>query len=490
MDKRPPEKNPLFWFYGIGALVNGIKNHAFSYLLLIFATHYVGLAGNLAGLAIGIALIWDAFTDLILGHWSDETRSRIGRRHPFMYAALIILPISFWALFHPFDFTTQTGKFLYLLVCALLIRTGTTLFEVPATALLPEFEAQYERRNRWFSLRYFFGWFGGNGIHTLNFFFWVGAYGLTAHTGYSIYATVGAIIIAATILFFCIGTQKASAALPQPTSVIQFSKILDTLKHIFDSLKNRNILCLFLYGILVGIAGGVSAALYVYNVTYFFGFTGTQIAISGCFVFLGPALAYLFIRKVSPLIGKKPTAIATILVNCVLYPLPYILYLLGFWPERGSFQSLMVYNVILVIEVMMIVSYSSMLDSMTADVVEDSEVTTARRSEGLFFAARGLSAKFFSAGGLLFAGVIVTYIGMEGFVTDADMTDAHRLSLATVFLPLYVGLHLLSIGCLLFYRIDADIHAKNLNTLSSRREQMQADTPESASPLNLARDGS
>jgi len=167
----PLEQQPIFWFYGSASMAYGIKDNAFSYLLLIFANQVLHVPGYLASIALAVAMVWDAVSDLLLGHWSDKTSSRYGRRHPFMYAGLLLLPGCFYALFNPVIDLDPDTAFWYVLVMALLIRTGTTLFEVPSTALLPDLEQDYDRRNKWLALRHGFGWYGGNGIHTINFFF-------------------------------------------------------------------------------------------------------------------------------------------------------------------------------------------------------------------------------------------------------------------------------------------------------------------------------
>ena len=251
------EKNPTFWFYGSASIAYGIKNNAFSYLLLIYANQVLGLPGYLASLALALAMIWDAVSDLLLGHWSDKTSSRLGRRHPFMYAAFFVLPITFYALFNPVIELNDDNTFYYVLALALLIRTGTTLFEVPSTALLPDLETDYDRRNKWLALRHFFGWTGGNGIHMINFMFWVGAYGVASQTGYGIYGIAGAVVIAAAILVSSLGTQKVAAALPKPSEPFRFLAIKREIKQIFESVKNKNFAALFFYGLTVGIAGGL-----------------------------------------------------------------------------------------------------------------------------------------------------------------------------------------------------------------------------------------
>jgi glycoside/pentoside/hexuronide:cation symporter, GPH family len=468
----PLEKQPIFWFYGSASMAYGIKNNAFSYLLLIYANQVLGVPGYLAATALAVAMVWDAVSDLLLGHWSDKTSSPLGRRHPFMYAALLILPLSFYALFNPVvDLSAGNGDaFIYVLVMALLIRTGTTLFEVPSTALLPDMEKDYDRRNKWLALRHGFGWYGGNGIHTINFFFWVGAYGVTAQTGYSIYGTVGAIVIALAIIVSALGTQKVASSLPRPAETFRFRDIAREIRQILQSVRNPNFGALFFYGLTVGVASGLGMALYLYNTTYFFGFSGPQIAVTGIFVLLSPLIAYWAAPYFGHRFGKKWAAIAAILMNISLYPIPYILLLNGWWPEIGSWPSLYLYSGFIVAEVVGAVVGGVLLDSMMADVVEDSQVSTSRRSEGLFYAARGFAAKAISAGGIVGAGTIVSAVGLDAITSADQVTHALRMDLAAFFLPLYCGLNLVALVIVSRYRIDRDRHGNNLAVLAAGRQ--------------------
>jgi Na+/melibiose symporter-like transporter len=465
------EKNPTFWFYGSASIAYGIKNNAFSYLLLIYANQVLGLPGYLASLALALAMIWDAVSDLLLGHWSDKTSSRYGRRHPFMYASVFLLPATFYALFNPVIELTETTTFFYVLTMALLIRTGTTLFEVPSTALLPDLETEYDRRNKWLALRHFFGWTGGNGIHMINMWFWVGAYGFSQQAGYSIYGTAGALIIAVAIMASALGTQKVAAALPKPQEPFRIREINREIKQIFQSVKNRNFAALFFYGLTVGIAGGLGTALYLYNTTYFFGFSGKQISVTAIGVLISPVIAYWAAPFLGKMFGKKRAAIYAILVNIALYPMPYILLLTGWWPGLGSWVSLYIYSIFIVVEVVCGIIGGVLLDSMMADVVEDSELKTARRSEGLFYAARGFAAKAISAGGIIGAGTIVSLVGLDGVTSVNDVTQEIRMNLALLFLPLYCGLFLIGLWIVSNYRITREDHTAHLESLAARKQQ-------------------
>ena len=462
----PLERQPIFWFYGSASVAYGIKDNAFSYLLLIFANQVLGIPGYLASIALAVAMLWDAVSDLLLGHWSDKTSSPLGRRHPFMYSALLVLPASFYALFNPvIDITPENG-FWYVLTMALLIRTGTTLFEVPSTALLPDLEKDYDRRNKWLALRHGFGWYGGNSIHTINFFFWVGAFGVTVPTGYAIYGTVGALTIALAILVSSLGTQRAAAALPRPAETFRMGEITREIRQILQSLRNRHFAALFGFGLTVGIASGLGTALYLYNTTYFFGFSGAQIATTGVFVLLSPLIAYWAAPYFAHRHGKTRTAIGAFTARLLLYPMPYLLLLNGWWPAIGSWDSLAIYSVFIVLEVVGVVIGGVMVDSMMADVVEDSEVATKRRSEGLFFAARGFAAKAVSAGGIIGAGAIVSLVGLDTITSAAQMTHQIRVDIASIFLPTYLGLFALALLIISRYGIDRDRHADNLRRLN------------------------
>src|SRR5262249_35636607 len=73
--------------YGFGSVAFGVKDNGFAYFLLIFYSQVVGVDSRWVSAAISLALIFDAFTDPLVGYFSDNLRTRWGRRHPLMYAA-------------------------------------------------------------------------------------------------------------------------------------------------------------------------------------------------------------------------------------------------------------------------------------------------------------------------------------------------------------------------------------------------------------------
>ena len=103
-------------FYGSGSIAIGIKNNLLGTYLLIYYNQVLGLDAGIAALAMAIALVVDAVSDPLVGIWSDRMRSRWGRRHPFMYAAILPFAGSYYLLLSDPGDISEQGLFLRLLV--------------------------------------------------------------------------------------------------------------------------------------------------------------------------------------------------------------------------------------------------------------------------------------------------------------------------------------------------------------------------------------
>mgnify|MGYP001467173321 CR=1 FL=1 len=95
--------NSTIYTYGIGGIGVGIKNNFLGTWALIYYNQVLGLDAYLVTIALAIALIFDAISDPLVGIWSDRVRTRWGRRHPFMYLAVIPFALSYYFLL-PSDF--------------------------------------------------------------------------------------------------------------------------------------------------------------------------------------------------------------------------------------------------------------------------------------------------------------------------------------------------------------------------------------------------
>lgn len=119
-----------------------------SVLYLIFLTNVIGINAAWAATVIMISKIWDAVSDPIMGVISDNTRSRFGRRKPYIFSGGIILIVSMALLWNPISFTSQIAKIIYVTVTYILYSTVATVISVPYSSLSTEVSTRYEETNK------------------------------------------------------------------------------------------------------------------------------------------------------------------------------------------------------------------------------------------------------------------------------------------------------------------------------------------------------
>lgn len=139
----------------VSITMNGIANFG-----MLYYTQVLGLGAGYAGLALSVTLLWDALTDPVMGHLSDNTRTRFGPRLPYMLTGGAALAVSFYLLWSvPPQFSTPVAVFWCILVVNLVLRTAVTVFLVPYTALGFEICPEYADRSRLQGVRYGFNMF-------------------------------------------------------------------------------------------------------------------------------------------------------------------------------------------------------------------------------------------------------------------------------------------------------------------------------------------
>ena len=148
-------------YQGIGALPGSHKDFAFNTFLLLYYSQILGVPASYTSVVLAIALFVDAITDPMVGAYSDNFRSRLGRRHPFMYAAAVPLGVFMYLLFSPPADADEWTLLIWLLAFTLLVRVAFTFFVVPWNAVAAEFSSDYVERTSIITYRYLVGWIGG-----------------------------------------------------------------------------------------------------------------------------------------------------------------------------------------------------------------------------------------------------------------------------------------------------------------------------------------
>ena len=465
----PPLKRSTRFFYGLGGVALGLKDNGFSYLLLIFYNQVVGLPAATVGLAVMIALVIDAMFDPIIGQMSDNFRSRWGRRHPFMYASALPIALSYLLIWNPPTGWSHEALFAYLIVVAVLIRTFLALFEIPSAALAPELTTDYHGRTNLLSFRALFIWYGALIMTLLTFRVFLKAD--AAHpvaqlnpAGYSMYGLVSAIVMFVVILASAIGTHSQIPFLRNPA--VRKVSPWQTLKEMVGSITDLTFLPLLLAGIFNAMGYGLSVALNLYFNTFFWGLTATQISFFVFAQFISSAVAVMLATPMSRWLGKRNAAILAKTLAFSIGVAPIALRLMGLFPANGHPALLP----ILFVQAMTSVTFASIAavlhSSMIADVVEETELRTGRRSEGLFFAASIFVAKAVSGVGIFASSMVLLAIGFPDHAQPGDVSDQVIRNLGLVYIPALALTYLTAIAAMSFFRITRERHEANLARLA------------------------
>lgn len=147
--------------YGAGDFGPAITANILVFYLLFFLTDVAGIPAALAGSVLMIGKIFDAINDPIIGLLSDRTRSRWGRRLPWMLGGMIPFALFYtaqWLIPHFSDdrLTNQWGLFIYYVAIAMAFNLCYTTVNLPYTALTPELTQNYNERTRLNSFRFAF----------------------------------------------------------------------------------------------------------------------------------------------------------------------------------------------------------------------------------------------------------------------------------------------------------------------------------------------
>ena len=545
------------FFYGFGSISFGIKNNGFSYFVLFVYVFVFGLPAWMAGLALNLILVADAFTDPLVGYYSDRLRSKWGRRHPFMYAAAIPVTLSFYFLWSPPDNLTNLELFFYLLICATIIRVFITFYEIPSIALGPELTDNYVERTSLMSYRYFFGWFGGLTTYNLVWWYYAPKYETEIYTSgrfnpdlWPEWGLVAALLIFLGIVVTSLGTHKHIPNLIEPPKrkkkeipegfkdismfnrtpkfnfllpknlklslsgvtvyllkfilYVVFKWIIGNVLRIFGfilasflpfwikSLQqteffirslfkevaetltiNRSYKFLFFCGLLVSVAGGIEAAFAVIFDSYFWELDDDEMLIRGTSIYLAPIIAIFLAPMLSDKFGKKQTVLSIWAFQIIFAALPFALryldltYGTSLFPTNDSPYLLPVLCIHVVINVAAGIIVFSTMGSMIMDLVEDIQLETGRREEGILFSARTFADKAVSGFGLTLAGVILTFIAFPDNTQIREIYNGTVPSEILADLALwYVPICIVAFGSALImvrgYSLSRNKHEENI----------------------------
>ncbi len=398
--------------FGLGQGVEVSATFVANTFLLFYLTSVAGITPALAGTIIFLSLVVDAIADPLIGSWSDRSKSRWGRRLPFMVVGLPVICAASIALF---AFPLAGGTFLAAALALLLnvsLRVGTSLYALPYAALTAELTSDYDERSSVTVYRMIFGF-----IAT---FVTVGpAFGIIFATKESYadraaYVQLGLLLSAVVLamgVICMLGIRRAVAAsAAEDLTPVATAKSL--VADLGDLLRNKSFVMLFLSSLIALVIAGSMNSLNLYAYSYFWKLPAklNQVPILGFQVglLIGiPATAMMLKR-----FEKRDVVIGGILVIAVSQAAAVLLAygLLGPMPNPAATTVLAISSTIFgACNSLFFIAFSSMI----ADAVDEHEVMFGQRCEGLYFSALVFAAKAATGIGSLLAGLVLTTVGLK-----------------------------------------------------------------------------
>ncbi|MCK9398632.1 MAG: MFS transporter [Bacteroidales bacterium] len=399
--------------YGAGGIIPIALFNIAGILVGLMGNISLGLSAFWLGVILIIPRLWDALSDPIIGHLSDNTRTRWGRRRPYLLIGGILVAVCFVLIWWipkgdmvRVWFPTETGfhafQLAYILFSLLLFFTACTIFEIPHGALGMEMTTDYHERTRLFSAKSFVGnlfamstpWLFA--LASMEIFKGPGGNEVDGMRYVSI--LIAAILIPLSFWWFFTlrepGFKQAAKQKKTP-----FWK---DMKHTASN-KNFIMLTLTIFTLAMGfnfvnLLGSYIPIFYVFGGdkiagAYLLGINGTVWAITG-------VLAVFPLNWISPKLGKRNTLTIAILLMCLAQLSKIICY-------NPAYPYLIIIPTVLLSAGMLF--FFTLGASMVGDICDEDDLKTGRRTEGSFYSIFWWFIKMGTALASFVAGALIVF---------------------------------------------------------------------------------
>ncbi len=378
--------------------------------LFNIAGQLMGLIGNIGlGLSafwLGVIMIfprlWDAVSDPIIGHFSDNTRTRWGRRRPYIFAGGLLVIISFAGMWWVPEGIGEWGQLAFIFTALLIFFTACTMFEIPHGALGMEMSKDPHERTRLFSSKSFFGNLFAMGTPWLLYLAGmevVRGTGGTLIDGMRYLSLIIAIVMLPLLFWWFFAIREPGYTSTRNQQRTQFWSNMKL------ALRNKTFLCLVLIVFTLAI-GFNFVAIFNYYISIYYLFGGDQYAagallgINGTVWAVTGLIAVFPLNWVSPRIGKRRTMLLSIGLMCAAQLSKIVCY-------NPDYPYLVIIPTILLSAGMLM--FFTLGASMLGDICDEDELNTGTRSEGSYYSVywwfikMGTAFASFVTGALLMA---------------------------------------------------------------------------------------
>lgn len=450
------------FIYGLGDWGTSAATVARSLFWFVFLTTVVGIEAGLAGIVLIVGRIWDGVNDPLVGMLSDRLRTRWGRRRPFLLFGAIPFGLTFFFMFWVPPIESTVGLIVYYSVVFLVFDTLYTLVNVPYSALTPELTEDYDERSSlsgWRMATSIFAALVTGGTFKLlaeNIFgVWFGGGEQGIRGGYALTAAIWGVTFAVPLLILYKNIEEPEhQADPDPIRPVQ------TFKEVFSNRPFR--LGATIYLLSFATVDVFSVVIILFLVDYVRVDPGMENLILA--VVLGLAFATMpLVVRLMRRYGKRKTYMGSMSLMAV------VVLIMSQVPPGGQ-------NWILIAAVFAGLGYGAanvIPWAIVADVVEEDELKTGKRREGIYFGYLVLFRKLATA---LAVGVVSQVLSAAGFISSTTGSSVYieQPESALRALRFFVGVlpaFMLVLSTMVAWRypLDRESHLEIRRELARRR---------------------
>jgi GPH family glycoside/pentoside/hexuronide:cation symporter len=433
--------------FGAGSLANQLFPAAVGAYMGIVVIIF-GMDPYLAGILSAIPRFLDAIIDPIMGYISDNTRSRWGRRKPYIFIGSIVSSILFVFMWQLFIENSKTFNFYYILIISIFFYIGLTIFAAPLIGLGYEMTADYNERTRLMAVSQFLGqfawmiapWF----LYIIYNFYGKDPHSAAAGSRYlSLYIGVLCLILGVLPALFCKEIDQTNIT---GQSKLSFKELASNLKSFFkgfkETINNRPFLRLCGATFLVFNGFQLVASFSVFIIMYYV-FPGQQVQdVSTLWIGLfGTVSSFATAFLIIPIItfmsgkfGKRNAFIISILISTVGY-------IFKWWAFQYAIETHWLMFVPLPLISFGIGGLFTLMMSMTADACDYDELKNGMpRKEATFGAIYWWMVKLGTSLAVLAGGFILSEVGFDPALPLQTMDTLTKLRLADIIIPVITGL--------------------------------------------------
>jgi GPH family glycoside/pentoside/hexuronide:cation symporter len=422
--------------YGAADFGGNLFFTATAFVLMNYLTDVVGLAAALAGIALMVGRIWDAFYDPIIGYISDRTKTKMGRRRPFMLGGAIPLFIAMIIMFTNPSLVLGAGisqavLFVYTMVVYIILCTTYSTVNIPYSSLGPELTTDYHERTSLNGYR-----FGFAGIGTLlgaGLALPIVAMAPDKNLGFVLMGTIFGAVLLVSTLATVFSVRESDAVRPA-----QSMGFWETYREVF---KNKPYLFILMSYILHILAITIASAIVIYYFKYILG--AEDMTTYAMLILIGVAILFIPVSvAMSKKIGKK-----------LVYGIGFIIMALGLMVMFIVGHTLGVaFNLVMMAFMGIGMGFLyAMPYAIVADAIEYDYLRTGERREGAFF---GIWTWGLKIGQALAAFIMGLTLEAMGYVANLmPQAASAQLGIRLFLGPISAGIFVLAAVVLYFYPI-------------------------------------